>query len=80
MCGKNRYRYWRVGRNNDEIGKGVGKLGETPYEPLKEEQEGVSKTMMEKQVIALNNTFISFIRMNVPNLDTPSSSIMFKGC
>jgi hypothetical protein len=23
-------------------------LGETPYEPLKEEQEGVSKTMMEK--------------------------------
>jgi len=24
------------------------KLEETPYEPLKEEQEGVSKTMMEK--------------------------------
>jgi hypothetical protein len=24
------------------------KLGKTPYEPLKEEQEGVSKNMVEK--------------------------------
>jgi hypothetical protein len=61
MCGKNFYKYWRVGRNNDEIGKGVGKLRETPYEPLKEEQEeGILKTMMEKQVTALNNKFITF--------------------
>jgi len=46
-------------------------LGETPYEPLKEEQEKkVSKTMMEKQVIVLNNTFINFFRNNVPNQGT----------
>jgi hypothetical protein len=59
---------------------GVGKLGETPYELLKEEQEGVSKIVMEKQVTTLNNTFISFFRTNVPNFDTPSSSIMLGGC
>jgi hypothetical protein len=26
----------------------LGKLGKTPYKPLKEEQEGVEETMMEK--------------------------------
>jgi hypothetical protein len=30
----------------------LGELGKTPYQPLKEEQEGVSETMMEKQVTA----------------------------
>jgi hypothetical protein len=80
MCGTNFYSYRRIGRNNDETRKGVGKLGETPYEPLKEEQEGVSKIVMEKQVTTLNNTFISFFRMNVPNFDTPSSLIMLGGC
>jgi hypothetical protein len=57
------------------------KLRETPYESLKEEhEEGVSKTMMEKQVAALNNTFINFFRGNVPNSDASSSSSMFGGC
>jgi len=83
MCGTNFYRFRRIGKNNDETKKGVGKLGETPYEPLKdlkEEQEGVSKIVMEKQITTLNNTFISFFKMNVPNFDTPSSSIMLGGC
>ncbi|CAM6040107.1 unnamed protein product [Sphagnum compactum] len=35
-----------------ELEKVLGELGETPYEPLKEEHEdGVSETTMEKQVI-----------------------------
>jgi len=39
----------------------LGKLGKTPYEPLKEEQkERVSKTMMEKWVTTLYNTLINF--------------------
>jgi hypothetical protein len=59
----------------------LGELGETPYEPLKEEQEeGVSETMVEKQVIALNNTLIIFFKRNVHNPKAPSSSTMFGGC
>jgi hypothetical protein len=59
----------------------LGEFGETPYELLKEEQEeDVSKTMMEKQVIALNNTLINFFKGSVPNLDASSSSTMFRGC
>jgi hypothetical protein len=59
----------------------LGELGETAYEPLKEEQEeGVSKTMMEKQVIASNNTLINFFKGSVPNHDASSFSTMFEGC
>jgi hypothetical protein len=58
-----------------------GELIETPYEPLKEEQEeGVSKTMMEKHVTTLNNTLINFFKGSVPNLYASSSSTMFGGC
>ncbi len=36
-----------------ELERVLGELGETPYKPLKEEQEeGVEETMMEKQVVA----------------------------
>jgi len=59
----------------------LGELGETPFEPLKEEQEkGVVETMMEKQVTALNNTLINFLKGNVPNPVATSSSTMFGGC
>ncbi len=59
----------------------LGELRETPYEPLKEEQEeGVLETIMEKQVIALNNILINFFKGNVPNPDASSSSSMFGGC
>jgi hypothetical protein len=59
----------------------LGELRETPYEPLKEEQEkGASKTMMEKQVIALNNTFIKLFKGTIHNPEASSSSTMFGGC
>jgi hypothetical protein len=45
-----------------KLEKVLGELRETLYEPLKEEQEGIFKTMMEKQVIALNNTLINFFK------------------
>jgi len=64
-----------------ELERILGELGETPFEPLKEEQEeGVVETMMEKQVTALNNTLINFLKGNVPNLVASSSSTMFGRC
>ncbi len=46
----------------------LGELGETPYEPFKEEQEdGALETMMEKQVIVLNNTLINFFKWTMHN-------------
>jgi hypothetical protein len=64
-----------------ELQRVSNELGETPFEPLKEEQEeGVTETMMEKQVTALNNTLINFFKGNVPNPDASSSSTMFGGC
>jgi hypothetical protein len=59
----------------------LDELRETPYEPLKEEQEdGASKTIMEKQVITLNNTLIKFSKGTVHNLETSSSSTVYGGC
>ncbi len=64
-----------------ELERVLGELGETPYEPLREEQEEeTSKTMMEKQVTALNNTLINFFKGTVHNLETLSSSTVFGGC
>jgi len=63
-----------------ELERVLGELGETPFEPLKEEQEGVAETMMEKQVTALNNTLINFLKANVPNPVVSSFSTMFGGC
>jgi len=59
----------------------LGKLGETPYEPLKEEQEEeTSETMMEKQVTALNNPLINFFKGTMHNPKTSPSSTAFGGC
>jgi len=64
-----------------ELERVLGELGETPYEPLKEEQEeGVEETMMEKQVNALNNTLLNFLKGNVQGPVTSSSSSMSTGC
>jgi hypothetical protein len=64
-----------------ELERVLRELGETPFEPLKEEQEeGVEETMMEKQVIALNNTLVNFFKRNVPNSIASSSSTMSSGC
>jgi hypothetical protein len=64
-----------------ELERVLGEMGETPFEPLKEEQEeGVEETLMEKQVTALNNTLVNFFKRNVPNYVTSSSSTVFSGC
>jgi len=64
-----------------ELERVLGELGETPFEPLKEEQdEGVAETMMEKHVNALNDTLINFLKGNVSRPVTSSSSSMSTGC
>jgi len=64
-----------------ELEKILGELGEIPYEPLREEQEEeTAKTMMEKQVTALNNTLINFFKGTVHNPKASFSSTAFGGC
>jgi hypothetical protein len=59
----------------------LGEIGETPFEPLKEEQEeGIEETLMEKQVTALNDTLVNFFKRNVPNSIASSSSTMSSRC
>jgi hypothetical protein len=64
-----------------ELERVLGELGETPFEPLKEEQEeGVAEMLMEHQVAALNNTLINFFRGSVPNSIPSSSSTLPEEC
>jgi hypothetical protein len=64
-----------------EVERVLGELGETPFEPLKEErEEGVAKTSMEHQVANLNNTLINFFKGGVPNSIPSSSSTLFNEC
>ncbi len=59
----------------------LGELGETPYEPLREEQEEeTSESNVEKQVTALNNTLINFFKGNSHDPASSSSSTVFGGC
>jgi hypothetical protein len=63
-----------------KVEKVLGELGETPYEPLREEQEEeTSESNMEKQVTALNNTLINF-KGNSRDTTSSSSSTVFGGC
>ncbi len=58
-----------------EVERVLGELGETPFEPLKEEQEkGTEETIMEKQVTALNETLVNFFKGTVRNPEASSSS------
>ncbi len=64
-----------------ELERVLGELGETPFKPLKEEQEeGVTETSMEHQVAALNNTLINFFKGIVPNSIPSSSSTLLREC
>jgi hypothetical protein len=64
-----------------ELERVLGELGEIPFKPLKEEQdEGVAETTMEKQVNALNDTLINFLKGNVSRPITSSSSSVSAGC
>jgi hypothetical protein len=64
-----------------ELERVLGELGETPFEPLKEEQEGgVAATTMEKQVNAFNDSLINFMKGNVSRPTTSSSSTLSAVC
>jgi hypothetical protein len=64
-----------------EVERVLGELGETPYEPLREEQEEeTSESNVEKQVTALNNTLINFFKGAASNPEASSFATMFRGC
>jgi predicted aspartyl protease len=64
-----------------EVERVLGELRETPYEPLREEQEEeTSESNVEKQVIALNNTLINILKGNTHDPRSSSSSNVFEGC
>jgi len=64
-----------------EVERVLGELGETLYEPLREEQEEETlESNVEKQVIALNNTLINFFKGAVSNPEASSSATVFGGC
>ncbi len=64
-----------------ELKRVLGELGETPFEPLKEEQEeGVAETTMEKQVNVFNDTLINFMKGNVSKPAASSFSSMSTVC
>ncbi|CAM6073749.1 unnamed protein product [Sphagnum tenellum] len=64
-----------------EVERVLSELGETPYEPLQEEQEeDTSQSTVEKQVTALNNTLINFFKGNSHDSTSSSSSTAFGGC
>jgi hypothetical protein len=63
-----------------EVERVLGELGETPYELLrKEQEEETSKSNVEKQVTALNNTLINFFKGVASNLEASSSATVFGG-
>jgi len=64
-----------------EVERVLGELGETPFEPLKEEQEeGMAEISMEHQVANLNNVLINFFKGGVPNSMPPLSPNQFNEC
>jgi len=64
-----------------ELKRVLGELGETPFEPLREElEEGAAEASMEHQVAALNNTLINFFKGGVPNSIPSPSSTLFREC
>jgi hypothetical protein len=64
-----------------EVERVLGELGETPFEPLKEEQEeGTEDNTMEKQVAALNSTLINFFKGIGPTPASTSSSNVLGVC
>jgi hypothetical protein len=64
-----------------EVERVLGDLGETPYEPLREEQEEeASESNVERHVTTLNNTLINFFKGSAHDPVSPSSSNVFGGC
>jgi predicted aspartyl protease len=64
-----------------ELERVLGKIGETPFEPLKEElEEGAVDVSMGHQVAALNDTLINFFKGGVSNSVPLSSSTLHREC
>jgi len=64
-----------------EVERVLGELGETPYEPLKEErEEGNEEDTTGKQVVALNSTLINFFKGIGPAPTSASSSNVLGVC
>jgi hypothetical protein len=64
-----------------EVERVLGELGETPYEPLREEQEEeASESNVEQHVATLNNTLINFFKGSVHDPVSLASSNVFGGC
>ncbi len=64
-----------------EVERVLGELGETPFEPLKEErEEGNEEDTTGKQVVALNSTLIIFFKGIGPALASASSSNVCQMC
>jgi hypothetical protein len=64
-----------------EVERVIGELGETPYEPLREEQEEeASESNMENPVAVLNNALINFLKGSVPNHISSFSHTLFYEC
>jgi len=81
MCGEDVCRLEELVGVAIELENILGEFSETPFEPLKEEQEeGIEGTIMEKQVIALNDTLINFFKGTIHNPETSSPSTVFGGC
>jgi hypothetical protein len=64
-----------------EVERVMAELGETPYEPIREEhEEEIVESDVERQVSALNNTLINFFKGNAHASISPSSSNVFGRC
>jgi hypothetical protein len=63
-----------------EVERVLGKLGEMPYEPLREEQEEEASESSVERHVALNNTLITFFKGSAHGPVSPSSSNVFGGC
>jgi hypothetical protein len=60
-----------------EIERVLGELGETPYEPMKEEQEETmfGESTIDHQLHVLNDTLINFFGKGIHGKAGPNSSI-----
>jgi predicted aspartyl protease len=64
-----------------EVERVLAELGETPYEPLREDQEEeTAESNVEQHVTPLNNTLIIFLKGSTHDSVSPSSSNVFGGC
>jgi hypothetical protein len=59
-----------------KIGQILGELGETPYEPMKEEQDEIisRKSTTNHQLQVLNETFINFFGKGIDGKARPSTT------